>query len=114
MAATVDEYLAGLPDDARARVQEVRRVVHQVVPDAGETISYAMPTFTLDGQPLVHVAAWKQHIGIYPLPPLDPELDAAVAPYRGTKDALKLPYTQPLPVGLLARVLEVLVERRRG
>jgi uncharacterized protein YdhG (YjbR/CyaY superfamily) len=114
MVATVDEYLAGLPDDVRARVQEVRRVVHQVVPDAGETISYAMPTFTLDGQPLVHVAAWKRHIGVYPLPPLDPELDAAVAPYRGTKDALKLPYTQPLPDELLARVLEVLVERRRG
>jgi uncharacterized protein YdhG (YjbR/CyaY superfamily) len=114
MATTVDEYLAGLPDDVRARVQEVRRVVHQVVPDAGETISYAMPTFTLDGQPLVHVAAWKRHIGVYPLPPLDPELDAAVAPYRGTKDALKLPYTQPLPGELLARVLEVLVERRRG
>ncbi len=114
MAATVDEYLAGLPDDARARVQEVRRVVHQVVPDAGETISYAMPTFTLDGQPLVHVAAWKRHVGVYPLPPLDPELDAAVAPYRGTKDALKLPYAEPLPGELLARVLEVLVERRRG
>ena len=114
MVATVDEYLAGLPDDVRARVQEVRRVVHQVVPDAGETISYAMPTFTLDGQPLVHVAAWKRHVGVYPLPPLDPELDAAVAPYRGTKDALKLPYTEPLPAELLARVLEVLVERRRG
>jgi uncharacterized protein YdhG (YjbR/CyaY superfamily) len=80
MVATIDEYLAGLPDDVRARVQEVRRVVHQVVPGAGETISYAMPTFTLDGQSFVHVAAWRQHIGLYPLPPLDPELDAAVAP----------------------------------
>ena len=113
MAATIDDYLAGLPDDVRARVQELRRVVHQVVPDAGETISYAMPTFTLDGQPLVHVAAWKQHIGLYPLPALDPELDAAVAPYRGTKDALKLPHAQPLPCELVARVVEVLAERRR-
>ena len=56
MAATIEEYLEGLPDDVRARVQEVRRVVHEVVSDAGETISYAMPTFTLDGWPLVHVA----------------------------------------------------------
>jgi uncharacterized protein YdhG (YjbR/CyaY superfamily) len=111
--ATVEEYLAGLPDDVRVRVEEVRRVVHEVVPDAGETISYAMPTFTLDGLPLLHVAAWKQHIGLYPLPPLGPELDAAVAPYRGTKDAMRLPHAKPLPCELVAQVVEVLVERRR-
>ena len=114
MPATVEEYLAGLPDDVRARVEEVRRVVHSVLPDAGETISYAMPTFTLDGRPLLHVAAWKQHIGIYPLPPLDPELDAEVAPYRGTPDTMKLPHANPLPADLLARVVAVLVEGRHA
>jgi uncharacterized protein YdhG (YjbR/CyaY superfamily) len=114
MAATVEEYLAALPDDVRARVEEVRRVVHEVVPDAGEAISYAMPTFTLDDQPLLHVAAWKQHIGLYPLPALDPELDAEVAPYRGSKDTMKLPYSKPLPRDLVARVVGVLAERRRA
>jgi uncharacterized protein YdhG (YjbR/CyaY superfamily) len=112
--ATVDEYLAGLPDDVRLRLEEVRRVVHEVVPDAGETISYAMPTFTLDDLPLLHVAAWKKHIGVYPLPPLDPELEAEVAPYRGAKDAMKLPYAEPLPRELVAKVVAVLVARRRA
>jgi uncharacterized protein YdhG (YjbR/CyaY superfamily) len=113
MAATVEEYLAGLPDDVRARLEEVRRVVHEVVPDAGERISYAMPTFTLDDQPLLHVAAWKQHLGLYPLPAVDPDFDAAVAPYRGTKDSMRLPYSRPVPCDLVARVVEVLAERRR-
>jgi uncharacterized protein YdhG (YjbR/CyaY superfamily) len=111
--ATVEEYLTGLPDDVRVRLQEVRRVVHEVVPDAGETISYAMPTFTLDGLPLLHVAAWKRHLGLYPLPALDPELAALVDPYRGTKDAMKLPHAEPLPRDLVARVVGVLVEQRR-
>ena len=114
MAATVDEYLAALPDDVRARVQEVRRLVHEVVPGAGETISYAMPTFTLDDQPLLHVAAWKQHIGVYPLPELDAELAAEVVPYRGTTGTLKLPDARPLPGELVARVVGVLVDRRRA
>ena len=113
MPATVEDYLAGLPDDVRARVEEVRRVVHKVVPDAGETISYAMPTFTLDGLPLLHLAAWKAHIGLYPLPALDGELAARVEPYRGGKDAMKLPYAKPLPCDLVAQVVAVLVERRR-
>jgi uncharacterized protein YdhG (YjbR/CyaY superfamily) len=112
MAATVDEYLAALPDDVRARVEQVRRLVHEVVPDAGETISYAMPTFTLDAQPLLHVAAWKQHIGLYPLPALDADLAAEVAPFRGTKDTMKLPHSRSLPFDLVARVIGVLVERR--
>jgi uncharacterized protein YdhG (YjbR/CyaY superfamily) len=88
--------------------------VHEVVPDAGETISYAMPTFTLDDQPLLHVAAWKQHIGLYPLPALDAELDAEVAPFRGTKDTMRLPHSRRLPRDLVARVVGVLDERRRG
>src|SRR3954451_2407218 len=88
----VDEYLAGLPDEAREVMAELRRTVHAVVPGAGERISYAMPTFTLDGRPLVHLAAWKKHAGLYPLASLDPGLEREVAPYRGAKDAMRLPY----------------------
>jgi len=114
VAGTVEEYLAGLPDDVRARMAEVRRVVHELVPDVEERISYAMPTFTLDGRPLVHVAAWKQHIGLYPLPPLQPGLAAEVTPYRGAKDTMRLPHAEPLPTELVGRVVAVLVERRRA
>ena len=112
--ATVDEYLAGLPDDVRARVQALRQAIRDAVPGVTERISYAMPTFDLDGQPLVHVAAWKRHIALYPLPrPLsDPELEDAVAPYRGAKDAMHLPHRQPLPVSLVTGVVLELVRRR--
>ena len=111
--STVDEYAASLPDDARPVLEEVRRVVHRVVPGIGEAISYQMPTFVLDGQPLVHVAAWKKHLGLYPLPPMDDELAAAVEPYRGAKDAMQLRYDRPVPYDLVERVVGVLLEQRR-
>ena len=110
-ATTVDEYLAGLPDDAREVMAELRRTVHEVVPGAGERINYAMPTFTLDGRPLVHLAAWKKHAALYPLPPLDAELERAVAPYRGAKDAMRLRYDRPIPYDLVGRVVAVLADR---
>ena len=110
--ATVDEYIAALPEDVRPVMEGVRRSIHAVVPDAGETISYAMPTFTLDGTPLVHVAAWKKHIGLYPLPPMDEDLAREVAPYRGAKDAMQLRYDQPIPYGLVERVVAALLARR--
>ena len=111
--ATVDDYVTALPDDARPVMEEVRRVVHRVVPDVVEKISYQMPTFVLDGLPLVHVAAWKKHLGLYPLPPMDGDLAARVAPYRGAKDAMQLRYDRPVPYDLVERVVAVLLERRR-
>jgi uncharacterized protein YdhG (YjbR/CyaY superfamily) len=111
--STVDEYVASLPEDVRPVMEEVRRVVHRAVPDVAETISYQMPTFVLDGRPLVHVAAWKKHLGLYPLPPLDGELAARVEPYRGAKDAMQLRYDRPVPYDLVAQVVAVLLERRR-
>lgn len=111
---TVDGYVEGLPDDVRARMAEIRRLLRSVAPDVEETISYAMPTFTLDGAPVVHVAAWKAHIGLYPLPALDAELEREVAPWRGTKDTLRLPHSRPLPVDLVGRVLAALVAQRRA
>jgi uncharacterized protein YdhG (YjbR/CyaY superfamily) len=111
--ATVDDYIAALPDDARPVLEEVRRVVHRVVPDVAETISYRMPTFVLDGRPLVHVAAWKKHLGLYPLPPMDADLATRVEPYRGAKDAMQLRYDRPVPYDLVERVVAALLEQRR-
>src|SRR5215218_4135492 len=111
--ATVDEYVAALPEDVRPVMEEVRRVVRRVVPDATEAISYQMPTFLLDGRPLVHAAAWKKHLGLYPLPPMDEELAARVEPYRGAKDTMQLRYDRPVPYDLVERVVAALLERRR-
>ncbi|NEK58198.1 DUF1801 domain-containing protein [Geodermatophilus sabuli] len=112
--STVDEYVAALPDErVRERMQALRAAIAEAVPGVGETIRYAMPTFTLDGRSLVHVAAWTKHIALYPLPQQvdDPELAQAVAPYRGAKDAMHLRHRDPLPLDLVVRVVTLLAAR---
>src|SRR3954470_3179481 len=109
--ASVDEYVAALPDGVRPLMERIRRSIRAVVPEVGETISYSMPTFTLDGRPLVHVAAWKRHIGVYPLPEMDDELARDVEPYRGTPDTLRLPLDD-VPFDLLERVVAAMVAER--
>jgi uncharacterized protein YdhG (YjbR/CyaY superfamily) len=113
MAATVDEYVAALPENVRPLMERVRRSIHTVVPDVGEKISYGMPTFTLDGRPLVHVAAWKKHLGVYPVPEMDDDLARDVAPYLGTPDTLRLPLDD-VPYDLLERVVAAMVDQRRS
>ncbi|HEV7210610.1 MAG TPA: DUF1801 domain-containing protein [Blastococcus sp.] len=108
---TVDEYEQALPDDVRPLLRRIRETIRRVVPDVGETISYSMPTFTLDGKPLVHVAVWKRHIGVYPLPEMDDDLTRAVEPYRGTRDTMRLPLDD-VPFELLERVVAAMVAER--
>ena len=110
--ATVDEYEQALPDDVRPLMRRIRDTIRAIVPGIGETISYSMPTFTLDGLPLVHLAAWKKHVGLYPLPPMDDELARAVAPYRAAKDTMQLKYAEPIPDELVERVVAAMVRRR--
>ena len=111
---TIDEYIAGCPAAVRPTLAEIRRRVHETVPGAGETIRYSMPTMTLDGSSLVHFAAWKKHIAVYPAPaPTDDDaFERALAPHRGDKGTLRFPLDEPIPYDLIARVVMQLARQR--
>ena len=110
--ASIDEYLAGLPADVRPIIERIRKTLHAAVPDAGEKIAYQMPTLTLDGTSLVHFSGWKQHVSLYPVPPVDDELAAAIAPYVAGKGTLKFPLNQPVPYDLISRLAKAYVDSR--
>ncbi len=112
--STVEEYLATFPTDVQNALQVLRGVVYDTIPDATETIRYSMPAVMLDGHYVVHYAAWKHHIGLYPIPAMPADLEPDVAPYRSTKDTMRLPHGTPIPQTLLRRVLTELVKQREG
>lgn len=64
----IDEYIAGFPSDVQKMLKKIRMTIRKAAPDAEETISYQIPTFTLRGKYLVYFAAYKKHIGLYPAP----------------------------------------------
>jgi uncharacterized protein YdhG (YjbR/CyaY superfamily) len=110
--ASVDDYLTSLPGEQRAVMEEIERRVLAVVPDAERVIRYDMPTWQVDGTSLVHAAAWKQHVSLYPVPPEgDVALDADLAPYAGAKGTLKLPYDK-VDYDLVERAVRRLLETR--
>jgi len=109
---TIDDYIRSQPDDVQEMLTEIRRVIHRAVPGAGERISYQMPTITLDGSSLVHFAAWKHHIGLYPLPAADEQFQAELAPYNTGKGTARFPLDQPVPYDLIARIATGLAEQR--
>lgn len=112
--ATIDDYIGALPEDVATIVEEVRRAIRKAVPDAGEQISYQMPTITLEGTSLVHFAAWKHHIGLYPLPAADEALERELAPYDTGKGTARFPLDEPIPYDLIEGLAALLVAEREA
>jgi uncharacterized protein YdhG (YjbR/CyaY superfamily) len=113
-AATIDEYLAGVPDDKRAALERLRQQIRAAVPDATETISYGLPTFKLDGRWFVAFGVAKKHCSFYaggaPLEALADEL----RDYRLWKGTINFPADRPLPAELVTKLIEVRIAEHRS
>ena len=109
---TIDDYIGSFPDDVQVILKEVRRTIRKAAPGAGETISYQIPALTLNGRNLVYFAAWKHHIGLYPIPTADEAFEQKIAPYRAARGTARFPLQKPIPYDLIERVAGLLVEQR--
>jgi uncharacterized protein YdhG (YjbR/CyaY superfamily) len=105
-ATTVDEYIAEFPPETQAALGQIRALIRATAPDAIETISYAIPTFDLNGRHLVHFAGYAKHVGLYPTPNGMEAFQAELAPYKQGKGSVQFPLDQPMPVDLVRRIVE--------
>ena len=110
---SVDEYIAAFSPEVQAILEKIRSTVRAAAPQAEETISYQMPTFKQGGV-LIHFAAFKNHIGVYPPVSGDVEIEKAIAPYAGEKGNLRFPLDQPVPFDLIERIVKLRVEQNRA
>ena len=113
---SLDEYIATFPADMQKMLEELRRTIKAAVPEAEETISYNMPTFTLHGKYLIYFAGWKSHISIYPIPSGSEAFNKQVSQYTAGKGTLKFPLDKPIPLKLITRMVKYRVaeERKRA
>ena len=103
---TIDEYIAEFPVETQKVLSEVRALIKATAPDATETISYAIPTFDLNGRHLVHFAGYARHIGFYPIPSGMEAFKEELKPYKQGKGSVQFPLDRPLPKELIRRIVE--------
>ena len=104
--AEIDTYLAALEEPKRGTLEELRRTILEIVPDAEQVISYRVPAFKVGGKTVAGFAAFKNHLSYLPfsgsvLPKLADELKS----YAGTKSALHFAVDEPLPKELVAKLI---------
>jgi len=88
---TIDAYIDDQPAEIRDLLRKVRATIREAAPDAKEKISWRMPTFW-QGENLIHFAAQKAHLGIYPGDLSENPFEERLAGYHRTKGAIQFPY----------------------
>lgn len=101
----IDEYIAAFPEDIQNILQEVRETIQKAAPEATEKISYALPTFYLQGN-LVHFAAFTHHIGFYALPSGNKEFKEEISKYKTGKGSIRFPLNEPMPLTLISKIVK--------
>lgn len=102
---TIDEYIAGFPENTQEAMRQIRNTIKNTVPDAAETISYAIPTFKINGVILAHFAAFKKHIGFYPTPKAIEIFKEELSAFKTGKGSVQFPLDKPIPLDLICRIV---------
>ncbi len=100
----IRKYLSALPPKVRARMNALRREILSVLPDAEERISYTMPAFFVRGRGVIYMAAWKEHVAVYPVPRGTDAFERSIARYRASKSTVQFPHDITLPVTIVRKI----------
>ncbi|HUP39536.1 MAG TPA: DUF1801 domain-containing protein [Vicinamibacterales bacterium] len=101
----VAAYIAAFPRPVQAILKRVRAIVRKAVPEAQESISYQIPTYKLNGRPVIYFAAFKEHYSVYPS---NTRLVAAfkdkLERYEKSKGTIRFPLSEPVPDKLIEAI----------
>jgi uncharacterized protein YdhG (YjbR/CyaY superfamily) len=104
---SIEEYIKSFPKDTQIILEEIRKTIKNTVPEIEEKISYAMPTYTLNGHYVVYVAAYKNHIGVYPVPTGNEEFKKDFSLYKTSgKGTIQFPLNEPMPFDLIIKIVK--------
>ena len=102
---TVDDYLATLPEEARATLEKIRKTIKATAPKATEGISYQMPMYKHHGM-LVGFAAFKDHCSLFPGAKAIATHKDELKAYKTSKGTIRFPIGKPLPAALVKKLVK--------
>lgn len=108
LAKDVDEYLAGVPKEARATLEKLRKTIKAAAPMASEGISYQMPMYKHHGM-VIGFAAFKNHCSIFPGAAVMDEYKEELKRYSTSKGTIRFTIEKPLPAALVKKLVKARV-----
>ena len=102
---SIQEYFSWFTPEIQAKLQQMREILQQALPEAEEVISYHMPAFKTT-EVLVYYAAAKSHLGFYPTSSGVINFKEELAGYVTSKGAIQFSYGEDLPEQLIIAIAQ--------
>lgn len=106
MNKEVDQYIQSFPESTQKILKKIRRTIRRLAPSATELISYGIPTYQIEGENVVHFAAYKKHIGFYPSPQVIEKFHKHIEGYKNAKGSVQFPLDAEIPYDLIQAMTE--------
>lgn len=106
----VDQYIDNFTGKSHYRLQKLRMLVKRLIPEAVESISYQMPAFKLNEKPLVYFAAFKNHVGLYPMSGAIKAFKDEIVEYKSATGSIQFPLDKPMPYDLINKIVNFRVK----
>lgn len=102
----VTTYIESFPPETRELLKQVRHTIRENAPEAEEGFAYNMPAYKLNGKPLVYFAGYSRHIGFYATPSGHTRFKEELSKYKQGKGSVQFPVDRPLPLSLIAEMVQ--------
>ena len=102
---TVEEYIAGFPEEVKEKLEKIRKIIKDQASDAVENISYGMPAYKTNKKPLIYFAGFKHHIGLYATPSGHEAFKQQLSGYKQGKGSVQFPLDGPIPYDLIREIV---------
>lgn len=107
--ATIDEYLAGVPEPGRSTLEKIRAAIRNAAPAGSvETISYGMPAYRREGV-IIWFAAFAKHCSLFPTPGVIKLFEKELTGCTVSKGTIQFPLDKPLPASLVRKMVKARV-----
>lgn len=105
----IEDYISSFPPKTQLLLKKVRTAVKKAAPQAEESISYGMPYYKLKGR-LLYFAAYKNHIGFYPMVSGISAFKKEISKYKNAKGSVQFPLDKKIPLALITKIVKFRVK----
>ena len=103
---SIEKSIHSQPEAVRELLWSIKETIEKTVPQAVGGIAYGMPAYKFNKKPLIYFNGFKNHIGIYPTPGVIEKFKSRLSAYKVSKGAVQLPYSEELPLKLIAEMVK--------
>ena len=110
--ALVDKHLKKFEIGQRSILQNLREMIAAELPTATEAIKYGIPTFLIEGVPVLGYDGYKNHNSIFPYSgSVNSLLKAELAQYVQTKGSIHFAVDKRVPKPLLKKIIKAKIQQ---